>query len=78
MKKILLLLAICVCVVSCGSQSPKQCDKCHGTGICQVCDGDGILIMGNSITGRWEEYFCHSCATQGKCSECGGDGYVND
>lgn len=78
MKKILLLLAICICAVSCGSNTTKICDRCHGTGICQACDGDGIFTIGNNITGQWENSFCHICGTSGKCSECGGSGWVND
>lgn len=78
MKKILLLLAICICAVSCGSNTKKICDRCHGTGICQACDGDGIFTIGNNITGEWENSFCNNCGTSGKCSECGGSGWVND
>ena len=78
MKKLLFILFISTCIVSCGSNARKSCEICRGTGSCYHCKGLGTrstYVNGNT---GYVEHQCFQCYGTGFCSECGGDGYIND
>ncbi len=43
---------------------PATCDDCHGTGICDVCGGNGIVY----------DVQCWECEGSGECTTCHGSG----
>ena len=57
---------------SSSSQRQQSCKACHGTGLCQSCNGRGMVI--NKYTGNYGT--CTYCSNpyKGKCSTCKGSG----
>ena len=53
-------------------QVQQRCEACHGTGICQSCNGRGMVI--NHYTGQYGS--CTYCKNpyKGKCTSCSGTG----
>lgn len=58
-------------VLSMGYTYDKVCPKCHGSGICWVCGGDGIIDYMPP-----ESQWCAACHGSGKCYKCDGTGLV--
>ena len=57
---------------SSSSQRQQSCKACHGTGLCQSCNGRGMVS--NKYTGNYGT--CTYCSNpyKGKCSTCKGSG----
>lgn len=74
-----LSLALCSCTKKQEAKSPAAavkggekseltymvCDRCGGSGRCQVCGGSGRSISGT----------CYACDGTGRCYYCNGQGY---
>jgi hypothetical protein len=64
-------LSISPFILPMGYTYDKVCPECHGSGICWVCGGDGIIDYMPP-----ESQWCAACHGSGKCYKCDGTGLV--
>jgi len=82
MKRMLATILLFVCLINLSScPEKKQCFRCEGSGICDICDGDGVRscsVAFNAMFGgpSHNNKTCTVCDDNGAmlCNACEGSG----